>query len=275
MSFRVISAECAKDGVLAQRSVDTGVPHMIVHECGFAPIVDDWLIRAEVTSPFWCMWHSLEKGQWIESAGVRWDLGPDHLVFVPALVDYTPCSTNPVSQLWLHFSPVPGYAFEADSPLVIPLNALLREQIAALIKVFDSPGQHDVRIFHHYASGLLHNSLACHPLALRALPESLLALLQLIEQAPTDDLSNARLANLMNVSVSSFIRWFEAHMKQSPAAYVRHVRHQQASRLLMYSNDSIEQISADLGYPNRHYFSRAFARHAGCGPATFRKRRRR
>ena len=83
-------------------------------------------------------------------------------------------------------------------------------------------------------------------------------------------------ARLLTVGMSmcTFISWFESHMNQSPGAYVRQVRYQKASRMLILSDASIEQIAAELGYPNRHYFSRAFARHAGHGPATFRKQHR-
>jgi AraC-like DNA-binding protein len=62
-------------------------------------------------------------------------------------------------------------------------------------------------------------------------------------------------------------------MHQPPATYVRDVRYRKASRMLVFSEASIEQIAAELGYPNRHYFSRIFAARAGCGPATFRKNR--
>jgi YesN/AraC family two-component response regulator len=50
------------------------------------------------------------------------------------------------------------------------------------------------------------------------------------------------------------------------------VRHQKASKMLIFSDLSVEQIAEELGYPNRHYFSRVFAQNTGFGPVTFRKR---
>ena len=44
-----------------------------------------------------------------------------------------------------------------------------------------------------------------------------------------------------------------------------------ACRQLALSERPIDEIAESLGFPDRYYFSRAFKRHMGCGPATFRK----
>ncbi len=129
-------------------------------------------------------------------------------------------------------------------------------------------------MLYHHSAALLNSCLAKYALPLRVLPDNLRKVLQHIESYLASDLSNSVLARLANLSVSGFINVFEAHMNQSPAAYVRGLRYQKASRMLVFSDLSIEQISAKLGYPNRHYFSRVFAEQAGCGPAAFRKQHR-
>jgi transcriptional regulator GlxA family with amidase domain len=175
--------------------------------------------------------------------------------------------------VWLHFSLIPEYAFETSTPFVVPLNALLREQLSAVMDACNAAREGNARVLYHQAKALLNTCFAAAPLPMRMLPDALRVILQLIDNEPADDLSNARLARLAGMSTSSFILWFESHMRQPPATYVRDIRYQKASRMLIFSELSIEQIAAGLGYPNRHYFSRIFAQRAGCGPATFRKNR--
>lgn len=271
MSFRVISSLVTASGTHLGESVELTVPHFHIHECGYSSGIKEWNF-GEMLCPFWCLWHVLDKGSWIESGGERWDLGADCVVLKPAHIIHSTHSCRPAPQLWLHFSLVPDYAFETSTPCKIPLTPLLRQQISTLIDAYDATGEDSKSVLYHHAEALLNNCFARRPLPIRILPDELRRVLQRIECAPGSDLSNPSLARLTNQSLSSFIRWFELHMHQSPAAYVREVRHQKASKTLIFSDLSIEQIAAELGYPNRHYFSRAFAQHAGCGPATFRKR---
>jgi AraC-like DNA-binding protein len=215
----------------------------------------------------------MEKENWVESEGTCWELGPECILLKPAHVSHLTRSSRPAAQVWLHFSLIPEYAFETSTPFVVPLNALLREQLSAVMDACNAAREGNARVLYHQAKALLNTCFAAAPLPMRMLPDALRVILQLIDNEPADDLSNARLARLAGMSTSSFILWFESHMRQPPATYVRDIRYQKASRMLIFSELSIEQIAAGLGYPNRHYFSRIFAQRAGCGPATFRKNR--
>jgi AraC-like DNA-binding protein len=265
MSFQIISSPYG-GGVTLGESLELGTPQFRIYECGLSHDVDDWE-SGEIISPFWCLWHLFQEGSWVECGKEHWDLGPDRVMLAPANVVYSTHNNCPAAQLWLSFAVIPGYAFEIAAPFEIPLDPLLRKQIAALKAAYKG----DKRVLYHLAAGLLSTCFARHPLPLRILPEALRAVLQRIENSPGADLSNACLADIAGMSVSGFILWFESYMNQPPAAYVRDVRYQKACRMLMFSELSMEQIAAKLGYPNRHYFSRIFAQRAGCGPAAFRK----
>lgn len=272
MSFRIISSSATRDGISLGESMELVTPRFLIHECGFQSRIEYWQ-SDEVLCPFWCLWHVIEKDNWVESGGARWDLGPERILLKPAHVPHSTHSSRPSGQVWLHFSLIPEYAFETSTPFAIPLNALLREQLSAVRDACNAAREEDARALYHQSKALLNACFAAHPLPMRVLPDTLRSILQLIDSEPSTDLSNARLSRLAGLSTSSFIIWFESHLHQPPATYVRDVRYQKASRMLIFSEASIEQIAAELGYPNRHYFSRIFAARAGCGPATFRKNR--
>ena len=79
------------------------------------------------------------------------------------------------------------------------------------------------------------------------------------------------LAQACGMSAGAFIRWFKAETGTTPSEVMTQRRVTEASRLLRYTDLSVEQVAAKLGYANRYHFSRVFARVAGCGPATFRR----
>jgi AraC-like DNA-binding protein len=266
MSFQLITSPKTGAGVNFSSSVELNAPQFRLYECGIADDVEDWYF-GEMRSPFWCLWHLFHKGCWVESEGKRWELGPDRLMIAPAHTVYSTHNSNNAAQLWMHFSVLPDYAFEAPALFDIPLNPLLRKQLSLVRATYNG----DPHVLYHHAMSLLNTCFALHPLQLRVFPEALRNILQHIETAPASDLSNANLARMAKRSLSGFVNWFESYMSQSPAAYVRDVRYQKACRMLMFSELSMEQIADKLGYPNRHYFSRIFAQRAGCGPAAFRK----
>jgi AraC family transcriptional regulator of arabinose operon len=274
MSLSPIKSPLTSIGVRVGKPLELSTPQFLIHESGFLPHgADDWN-KDSIVSPFWCLWHVIDEGNWIESGGKRWDLGPEHIVFAPAQVVYRPHNYHPAPQLWVHFSLVPDYAFQASAVFAIPRDNLLQELVIGLIDAHGSIREDSSRLIYHHATALLNVCFARSPVPLRMVPDTLHTVLQEIESAPESDWSNTRLARSVNLSTSGFIYWFEKHMNQSPAAYVRSIRCNKASQLLLFSDMSIEQIAEELRFPNRHYFSRAFAKHAGCGPATFRKNHR-
>lgn len=271
MPFRAVPEPATGHGVHLGLETELLAPRFHIHECGFLPRgLAEW--RDEnIFSPFWRLWYTMSESHWLESHGQHWDLGPERIAFVPAQIVFSNGSDCAAPHLWIHFSLVPDYAFESGEAFDIPMDALLHEQIKSPINAHCTARNHSEPMLYHRAAALLHNCFAQHALPLRALPESLRSILHEIETAPASDFSNAHLARHANMSTGHFIRWFKKHMNQSPAAYVHQVRLKQASWMLLFSDLSIGQIAAEVGFRNRDYFSRAFINHVGCGPATFRK----
>ncbi|MBB5037926.1 helix-turn-helix transcriptional regulator, partial [Prosthecobacter dejongeii] len=84
-----------------------------------------------------------------------------------------------------------------------------------------------------------------------------------------------RSQHLAPIASSGFIRAFREHTGQTPAAYVTATRLRLAGEALVLTDKTIDQIAIEHGFPNRHYFTRIFTQHLGCGPAEFRARQHR
>ena len=94
----------------------------------------------------------------------------------------------------------------------------------------------------------------------------------LIHARPGENWSVIRLAENVAMSPSRFAARFSGAVGESPMAYLAKWRMNVASRLLNETQRGINDIATNVGYENVAAFSRAFKRHVGTPPATWRAR---
>jgi AraC-like DNA-binding protein len=87
---------------------------------------------------------------------------------------------------------------------------------------------------------------------------------------PGEAWSVPRLAADVAMSPSRFAARFSASVGDSPMAYLTKWRMNLACRALTTTHQSVDQIAADAGYESPAAFSRAFKKHVGVSPATWR-----
>ncbi len=81
----------------------------------------------------------------------------------------------------------------------------------------------------------------------------------------------AELATSCGLGADRFSRLFKEVMSVPPQRYLVSLRVEAAARMLRETNDSIEEVAAATGFPNRYYFSRVFKQHVGIGPGEYRR----
>jgi AraC-like DNA-binding protein len=79
------------------------------------------------------------------------------------------------------------------------------------------------------------------------------------------------LARVARASRSAFAERFHALVGVSPARYLTGIRMEQAKDLLVRDGLNVAETALRLGYGSEAAFSRAFRRHAGSSPATWRR----
>ena len=94
--------------------------------------------------------------------------------------------------------------------------------------------------------------------------------ISMIHARPGNPWTVDRLAQGIAMSPSRFAARFTAALGESPMAYVTKWRMNVAGRLLEESRQGVQEIAADVGYENVAAFTRAFRRHVGVPPATWR-----
>lgn len=260
-------------GITFAEAEHGGAADFVVHECGFLRYAG-WNHRG-IRSPYWRLHHNSAPGNALRADGVTYPLEPRSVLVTPPGVTFDTIGRRAVPHLWVHFTPAQEFALSLKQPLPIRVTAGTRALLAACARARGSgeaPAGH--RRLHHLCSALLHAVFAAMPVAhYHGYPPRILRLLEHIDRHPSADLSNPRLAALAGFGLRSFEKWFKGHVGQSPAAYVAAARIRLSCRQLALTDRPIDQIAESLGFPDRYYFSRAFRRQMGCGPATFRRGR--
>ena len=248
-------------GVSLTRAAQSGCSAFLLHECGYQPALENWNHEG-VDSPFWRFYHNPKPGCHIRHRDQTIPLESGTALLIPANTIFDCCGPVPACHLWLHFTVTQASGILPESPLLIPVDEVLRLLIQTVLNLHgETPADsRDQRLYHHSAA-LLHAAFARIEVpSVPALPERFQEVLALIHRAPQADLSNPFLAARAGMSVEKFFR----------AARVR-----RAGEALALTDKSIDQIAIESGFPNRHYFTRVFARQLGCGPAEFRARQHR
>jgi len=245
-------------------------PGFQLHECGTLRLGPHWNYQG-VRSPFWRLYHNRTPGAWIAAQGRRLALGPDRVVLVPDGVAFD-CGCRPGAEhLWVHFSLYPSLTVAATGLIEVRAGPMVRAVARELHRIV---ARRDPVRATQVGMALLHLVFADADVGSgEALTPRLRKVHAHIQHALGGEITNARLAAEAGLSVEGFIRWFKAGTGRTPAAFVAERRIREACRRLTFTTESIEQVAEAVGFANRHHFSRVFKRHAGCGPARFRRDR--
>lgn len=98
-------------------------------------------------------------------------------------------------------------------------------------------------------------------------------ILKYLEQHYSRTISIKEISEVCGMSQSHFMRFFKSTMGMSFTPYLNDYRLTMASRLLLFSEDSILTIAGDTGFNNLSYFNRSFKEKFGMTPREFRKHR--
>lgn len=93
---------------------------------------------------------------------------------------------------------------------------------------------------------------------------------QIIDNSLYNAVSLVELAQMTNLSLSSFKREFKKNYDDSPASYLRNKKLEKASELLLISNERIADIAFDCGFNDLANFSTLFHEKYNLPPSHFR-----
>lgn len=100
--------------------------------------------------------------------------------------------------------------------------------------------------------------------------ERIKAMLQYIQDHYSEEISLAQIADSANIGESECLRCFRNLLGLSPIQYVKQIRIQKATELLLLTNWTITDIGQKCGFLEMSYFAKTFRELKGCTPSAFR-----
>ena len=180
------------------------------------------------------------------------------ITFMPAGAAYMTEVLEESELLVIHFKTV---APLAQPPLFMEVggNAELKDLFGALCG-----GAEGYRCFSLFYSLLASLDRPLVPKRMRCAKEQ-------IDRCYAEPLTVAALAAEAGISEVHFRKEFKKYFGQSPLAYLKGVRLEQASRLLLSGEYSVAEVATRCGFESISYFSYEFHRLKGISPAAYQK----
>ena len=262
--------------------------HLRVFKADLVTIGQDWN-ASDVQSRFWRLYVNDSAGASLLLGSEEFVLAQGQVYLVPAMVRFTCKATTSIEHFYVHFDvlglPLTYMRLLWNKPLQVPsspiLNNAVEEILATLRQTRASLEPNDLLMECQikstiYASMALCISAMSHQERLQservsAEAEAVLPALDLIHVQFSEALNVKSLAAACGLPPDSFARRFRESMGASPTEYLLEYRTTQAAQLLLFTKQSIDQISEETGFGNRFYFSRQFAKRIGTSPAAFRR----
>jgi len=279
--------------IIPNEQVTTHVDYMRMRLISFSMLrmKSGWVQR--MLSPFWRLYCNLDEGVEVLCEGRTFPLRARRVYLVPAWLLWSGRTKPGVRHIWTHFD-LPGMTRSLSrTAFPLPIQIYPRAvpektrapidlagqfaEMGAAVSATPSPdallvcwaksltywGMREAfaQLSPELRTRCLNTGTGHHPL---------MRVLNLIDMNLHQELSNAVLAEAVPCSRPHLPRLFRSLLGVSPARYVTERRVSRAAELLLYGDESLDQVAELCGFPNRHYFTRVFTRVLGTPPARYR-----
>jgi len=179
-----------------------------------------------------------------------------------------------ILHFFIHFNL--GYTFDNISPAIyhFPAEPDLLKYIKEIIRNLKAGKRNfgfgeSIEIFHLISSviGLIPAEAWGRP----GISADILKTMNYIQRHLEEQIPNGKLALMAGMATNSFARLFKQQTGHTPQSYIRKMRIESASMLLLHSGASINRIADETGFSDRYYFTKVFKQETGVSPALYRK----
>lgn len=87
-------------------------------------------------------------------------------------------------------------------------------------------------------------------------------------------ITNEQLANRTNMATNSFARLFKSSIGVASQQYILRLKVQAACNLMHHTNKSLDEISFECGFSDRHHFSKIFKKVQKINPSDYKKQQK-
>ena len=233
-----------------------------------------WQFDQPIMNCWRLYWHPL-PGVKLHFENETTSLYPDKCVIIPPLTPVSASIDRQVEHMFIHFSC--GNFFDSYKPGIYSykLGYGLGEKfnrLQTLLQITEDDDQFEVLTAIYSIICDVLAKLNKHYVDQPTVDTRIQKAISIINKNKHNNLSNNDLANKLEMSPNYFINYFKQVTGETPQAYILRLKLEAVADKLRTSKDSIEDISDECGFCNRHYMTRQFTKRFNIGPAKYRKR---
>lgn len=221
----------------------------------------------ELTDPYWRLYCPVEGSAIIQCGNKRFDLNPGHLYLIPPRTVFSATNPEPFAKWYVHF--ILGRSDFLSVPGVYPqpIDEISQGFLDTLEAARGEPYNWET------ASLVIHalTNLPQEAWTDRKIDSRVEKAMVFLEANLARKISAEDAARAAGVSVRNLNHLFRSQVRMAPMNVLLNYRLDRACHLLRHTDQSIEQVAENCGFPNRYYFSRMLKQHRGISPAAYRK----
>ena len=215
--------------------------------------------------------------------GTQYELGPNTYFIIPKNTPhrYTSDEINPWSIYWVHFmgdnSDRIYERFLQNDKLQVQTIPYDENRIKSFELIYSivehSFSETEMEVMNinllHFVSSFIYYKEA-NPTIYNT--DSISNSILFMKQNINEKFGIEELASQQNISVSHYSRSFKQKTGSSPINYFNQLKIQKACQFLYFTDRSIKEICAELGFDDQYYFSRLFKNIIGSSPSQYKRR---
>ena len=264
-------------------------------------LIDLWDCH-DMVFPFWRIyWNRNDGGQLIHQDTI-FDMDPNCVYIIPPFTSFSSrykknhiydkgihvagkhltgdfnedACENQLIHFFIHFNL--GVPFDNVYPgiLEVELTDYLKERLFYLTNVLKVENKDFKMTFNFKLQAFIKETLTnIGPELWKAIniDERALKIIRFIEANVDKKLSNADLADIVNMAPNSFARLFKEEMNITLHSFIQNRKIAKSCELFEHTNKTIEDVAYDLGFSDRYHFSRVFKSVTGLTPAYYKSGR--
>jgi len=240
--------------------------------CGYGQLLPNQWNFSRLSEPFWRLYWNSSPGATIRCGNLTVDLDPSSVVLVSPNTACTTTNDGTVDHLYLHFQSVAFHHQSASEVAVLPMTQPLLGIGENLVKLMKMQTLCTWQISLTARSFIGMVLAQTHP-DMRRSPEldaRVIKVLSYIDEHLQPNTTNAELARVARMNVSSLTQLFREQVGHTLQAHIRIKRIEKASLMLQFTDASIEQIAEATGFCDRYHFTRVFRSVQKMTPAAYR-----
>lgn len=223
-----------------------------------------------ITYGMWLFYWNPTDGASLIQNDQEHELNGYQAVLIPPYTTFSTRNRHPFRHFYIHF--------EADEPFNRVKREILFFPVEIVRKIFPrlQEGGDDMNrklllrvLLYEYL--LLIPPSSFLPSGENVLDRRVRKATEIMNGNPAEPRSNRELSRKVGMSLNNFYQLFQKELGTTPKHYLLNQRMEAARKLLLYSEDTIDEIAAQTGYADRYHFSKAFKRFYFIPPAAYRQ----